>query len=364
MNSACILKPFKLSAKSTPPAASNSANAACTGEAARGPWAGSHSRSAASKLIGDAIRYSDRLFRFWLSRDIQGAIKAGSFSQDNRGRWRVNLQCEVEDATEPVGHAEIGIDLGLKDQIACSDGEVYSRANLTRHYGGRLALAQRANKKNRVKALHARIKNKRKDWTHKLTTAIARRARRIYVGNVSSTKLAKTRMARATYDAGWGMVRHQLYYKAMRLAGVCVPVCERFSSVTCSSCLEQTGPSGLSALGVRAWTCSHCGVSHHRDINAAKNILRAGRCTPIKGIPALKGGEDVNERLDISREMSNRTQNTSDEVRQLREDIKQKDQIIDRLIRILAAKSDVLPAEQAVYSDKLVSIDIARRKRR
>lgn len=247
------------------------------------------------KLIGDGIRYGSRLFRLWLSRGIEAQIKTGSFTQDHRGRWYVNLQCEVEDATEPVGQAEIGIDLGLRDQIACSDMEApESRENLTRHYENELAMAQRASKKKRTKASHAKIKNVRKDWTHKTTTAIARRAKRIYVGDVSSTKLTKTQMAKSTYDAGWGMIRHQLHYKAIRLAGVCIPVCEMFSSIkvgpkdtTCSACLARSGPSGLSMLGVRAWTCSHCGVSHHRDINAAKNILRAGRRTPIKGIPVL-----------------------------------------------------------------------------
>ena len=63
--------------------------------------------------------------------------------------------------------------------------------------------------------------------------------------------------------------------------------CEMFSSVTCSACLARTGPSGLRTLGVREWTCSACGLSHDQDINAAQNILRLGRQTPIKGIPVL-----------------------------------------------------------------------------
>jgi transposase len=238
-------------------------------------------------MHGDSVRFGGRVFRLWLSRPIEGAIKAGSFSQDTRGRWYVNLQCEVAERTEPLGQAEIGIDLGLCEHIACSDGVVYARDNLTRTSEARLALAQRARKKRRVTALHAKIKHTRKDWTHKVTTAIARRARFIAVGDVSSVKLAKTRFAKSTYDAGWGMCRHQLTYKAIRLAGVCVPVREMFSSVTCSACLNRTGPGGLSALGVRVWTCHAYGAQHHRDINSAHNHLRAGRCTPIKGIPRL-----------------------------------------------------------------------------
>jgi transposase len=238
-------------------------------------------------LQGDSVRFGGRRFRLWLSRPVEGPIKAGSFTQDARGRWYVNLHCEVTDRTEPLGQAEIGIDLGLSQQMACSDGLVYSRANLTQQYEDALALAQQAGKKKRVKALHAKIGNSRKDWTHKVTTAIARRARFIAVGDVSSAKLVKTRFAKSTYDAGWGMCRHQLHYKAIRLAGVCAPVREMFSTVTCSVCLHRTGPSGLGHLLVREWGCTACGVVHNRDVNAAQNILRAGRCTPTKGIPRL-----------------------------------------------------------------------------
>jgi transposase len=241
----------------------------------------------AIRMTGDTVRFGGHTLRLWLSRPITGTIKAGSFSQDARGRWYINLQCEVAERTAPLGQADIGVDLGLRDQIACSDGVVYTRDNLTSRYEDELALAQRARKKRRVTALHAKIKNARKDWTHKVTTAIARRARFIAIGDVSSVKLAKTRFAKSTYDAGWGLCRQQLTYKAIRLAGVCVPVNEMFSSVTCSVCFARSGPSGLRSLGVRVWTCSACGISHHRDINAAHNHLRTGRGTPLKGIPWL-----------------------------------------------------------------------------
>jgi transposase len=242
----------------------------------------------AIKLADDAIVYLGRVFRLWLSREVEGKIKTGCFVQDARGRWYVSLQCDVPDNPQlglPLD--AIGVDLGLTDQIACSDGAIYSRENLTRQYEDDLAMAQRARKKKRVKAIHTKIQNVRKDWTHKVTTATVKRSPFVYVGDVSSTKLAKTSFAKSTYDAGWGMIRTQLTYKASRLAGFCAPVVESFTTVTCSVCLQRTGPSRLSGLVVRAWTCSHCGTSHDRDINAAKNILRLGRETPFKGIPSL-----------------------------------------------------------------------------
>ena len=232
------------------------------------------------KVTGDSIRYQKRRFRFWNSRPLKGTPKTGSFSQDARGRWYLNIQCEVEDPGIPIGTAEIGIDLGLTNQVTCSDQtEPNRRDNLTQRYAEPLAKAQRAHKAKRVKVIHAKIANSRKDWTHKLSTAIVLRAILIVVGNVSSAKLVKTRFAKSVYDASWSDFKAQLVYKAMRLGVRYGEVNEAYSSVTCSGCLNRTGPSGLSGLGVREWQCLHCGAHHCRDHNAALNILRAGRRT-------------------------------------------------------------------------------------
>jgi putative transposase len=239
------------------------------------------------RLTSAAVVYKGRRVRFWQSRPIAGTLKTGNFAQDAQGHWHVNFQCEVEAPGIPLGSAEIGIDLGLKNQMACSDAEApYSRANLTRQHEAALAQAQRTRKKRRVKKVHARIANARKDWAHKTTTAIVKRASLIVVGNVSSLKLAKTDMAKSTLDAGWGQIRTMLAYKANRLGVDYCEVNESRSSLTCSACLALTGPRGLSQLGVREWVCTSCGVVHDRDINAAHNILRLGRET-LSGIPRL-----------------------------------------------------------------------------
>ena len=238
------------------------------------------------KLGSDSITYLRRRYRFWASRPLAGTPKTGGFTQDARGRWYVNFQCEVEDCGVPLGDAEIGIDLGLRNQLWCSDmEEPYSRENLTRKHETTLAAAQRAHKKRRVKAIHAKIANCRKDWTHKTTTAIVKRATLIAVGDVSSTKLAKTHMAKSVYDAGWGQLRTCLEYKAKRLGVVYREVNEVYSSVTCSVCGARTGPSGLSALGVRVWCCSVCGSVHNRDHNASRVILRLGREALLRNPP-------------------------------------------------------------------------------
>ena len=230
-------------------------------------------KAAGVKVIGDTIQYQSKVFRFWLSRPIEGKIKTGSFSQDARGRWYVNLTIEEADKGRLATGKECGIDLGLKTQATLSDGKKLERDNLTRKYEGKLAIAQRARKKKQVKAVHAKIANKRKDWNHKKTTELVQQYDKIYVGNVSSTKLVKTRMAKSVYDAGWSQFKTMLDYKSKSLGIEMKVVNESFSTVTCSSCESRTGPKGLANLGVREWICSNCGVAHDRDVNAATNIF-------------------------------------------------------------------------------------------
>jgi len=228
------------------------------------------------KLKDDYVVYCGQSFRLWMSREVKGIIKEGSFNQDARGRWYVNLQCEVELETPASSKPDVGVDLGLREQVALSDGRCFSRANITKQYEAKLAMAQRACKTKQARNIHARIANCRKDWAHKTTTEIARTSRNIFVGNVSSKKLVKTKFAKSVHDAGWHQTKSLLAYKAIRLGGASKDVNESFSTVTCSHCLKRTGPSGLSALGVRSWVCRECGSEHDRNVNAARNILMVG----------------------------------------------------------------------------------------
>lgn len=218
------------------------------------------------------FKYMKREFRVWYSRSIVGRILTVSINEDSRGRWYINVTCE-NDITEEHGEREIGIDLGCKDQLTCSDKIKYSRENLTRKYEKRLATIQRAGKKKQAKTLHAKIKNKRMDWNHKTTTEICRTSSFVAVGDIGSKGLMKTRMAKSIADARHAQIKTMLSYKAIRHGIVCKIVSEKFSTVTCSVCNARSGPSGLSSLGVRYWCCSECGENHDRDVNASRNIL-------------------------------------------------------------------------------------------
>lgn len=236
------------------------------------------------KFHGGYIDYAGERFRLWQHRVLPpgAVIKTGSFSEDARGRWYVNLTCEVPDTLvldRPKKGTSVGIDPGLKTVLTTSDGETFERRNLTTEFEFKLAKAQRRGKKKQAKKVHAKIKNTRRDFNHKASLDLARRYQTIFFGDASSRKLTKTRMAKGVMDAGWYEIKQFLRYKTMRRAGILLEVSERTSTVTCSVCLRRTGPSGLSGLRVREWTCGACGAVHDRDINAAKNILRLGHET-------------------------------------------------------------------------------------
>ena len=188
-----------------------------------------------------------------------------------------------------TGKSAIGIDLGLKTVATGSDGAVFERRRITDEFAEALATAQRANKGKRVKAIHAQIKNSRKDAIHKFTTTMVNEYGAIFVGDVSSKKLAKTKMAKSVYDSGWHMLKTQLSYKASARSVVFEEVNEKYTTQTCSCCgsISVNSPKGRAGLRIREWTCALCGATHHRDVNAAKNILALGHERLVAGISVL-----------------------------------------------------------------------------
>src|SRR5450759_3616832 len=228
------------------------------------------------QVENNTITYLGKQFRWFgdKRRPLSETSKGGAFVEDARGRWHVCFHVEVAE-DRPTGNAKIGIDLGLKSMAACSDGVTIEAPRIYRRHEQRLAIAQRAGNKCRVKAIHAKIKNCRNDFIHKATAKIARDNALIAVGNVNSSTLAKTRMAKSVLDAGWSMFRSQLRYKASRHGAVYLNINEQFTTQTCSQCgaLPPERPKGIAGLGIRAWECSSCGTSHDRDVNAARNIL-------------------------------------------------------------------------------------------
>ena len=233
------------------------------------------------KFSGAYINYDGIKFRLWQHRPLPkgSVVKSGSFSEDSRGRWYVNLCIEIPDVEYYLeaspSNSNVGIDPGLKTVMTLSNGVKYERPNITKKYETKLANTQRRKKKRQTKKWHAKIKNSRLDFNHKSSHEIAKNHELVFFGDAKSSKLGKTRMAKGVYDAGWAQIKTFLAYKTIRRQGRMIVQNERNSTVTCSACLQKTGPSGLSGLRIREWKCE-CGAVHDRDVNSAKNILRLG----------------------------------------------------------------------------------------
>jgi IS605 OrfB family transposase len=214
-------------------------------------------------------------------------LGSGSFSEDARGRWYFNTTIKFKQRKH-TGTGSVGIDLGLKDTATTSDGQKLEGREF-RKLEDSLAKSQRARTKKKTRGIHAKIRNKRRDAQQKFTTGLVRSNAAIFVGDVSSKKLIKTRMAKSVNDAAWYQLKNMLEYKS-RWAGVIYEVVnEAYSTQTCSSCgaISDASPKGRSGLGIREWTCSDCGTTHDRDMNAALNILAAGHCRLAGGISAV-----------------------------------------------------------------------------
>lgn len=248
-------------------------------------------RGASIKSSGPDFIFCGSTFRVFDPRPLpEGKVCDGSnFSRDARGNWFLNIVVQVEAQASRAPERAVGIDLGLKDLATLSTGEVVTNP---RHFSGlseRLARAQRAKKKQLAANIHARIANARRDHLHKLSARIVRDFDYIAVGNVNAAGLAKTSMGKSVNDASWSTLRFMLRYKAIARGAWYEEVNERFSTQTCSRCGSIEGPKGVAGLGIRQWVCG-CGAEHHRDVNAAVNLLaRSGHRSPVEGALTAQG---------------------------------------------------------------------------
>lgn len=234
-------------------------------------------RGDCAKWRSGQVYHNGHYFGVWDSYGLsQYAFRSGCFTEDARGRWYFCVVVEV-DAKPTEAKGAVGIDLGCKESANTSSGEKLVGRRY-REMETKLGLAQRAKNTTRVKAIHAKIKNRRQDELHKLSRKLVNNNAAIFVGSVSSLGLAKTKMAKSVLDASWGSFKTMLEYKCEHAGVVFEEVNEAYTTQICSSCgaLPSSSPKGRAGLRIREWTCCECGDTHDRDINAAMNILAVG----------------------------------------------------------------------------------------
>jgi putative transposase len=220
------------------------------------------------------------------SRDLPADPSSVTVIVDAAGRYFASFVVQVDSAPMPAVESQVGIDLGLTHFAVMADGTKVTAPKFLRKAARRLRRLQKSlcrkakGSNNRRKAVvkvakaHAKVADTRRDWQHKLSTTIVRDNQAIYVEDLCVTGLGRTRLARSVHDAGWSQFVGMLQYKATR-AGRTFGKVDRFfpSTRMCSDCgrLGDQLP-----LNVRSWACP-CGSVHDRDVNAARNVLAAGR---------------------------------------------------------------------------------------
>lgn len=241
-------------------------------------------RRGQAKFRNGAVVFAGRRLRVFDSYGLAAFdFRAGSFAQNALGEWFFNVAIETKVGASELPAKAVGIDLGLKDIATTSDGQALAAGRWYRDSESKIAQAQRRGHKRHAKRLQRTAANRRKDALHKFSTALVKDYGAIYIGDVSSTKLAKTRMAKSVLDSGWGMLKAMLQHKGHRAGRIVEVVDERFTTQACSHCGSLTGPKGRTGLVVRGWSCSDCGAEHSRDVNAARNILARGLSGPSAG---------------------------------------------------------------------------------
>jgi putative transposase len=220
--------------------------------------------------------------------------------RDAIGRYFVSLAVNEEIAPLPEASTAVGLDVGVRTAVALSDG---TKVDAPRHLRRRLRTVARrsrvvarrkkgSRRRDRARVVlaraHARVADARRDWLHKLSSALVRENQTLVVEDLNVRGMTRNRrLALSLADGALAELHRQLEYKSAWYGRTFVRVGRFFPSTkrcsTCGHVLEQL------ALSAREWTCPECGSAHDRDINAARNLLTEG----LRTIALPPGGREV-----------------------------------------------------------------------
>ena len=260
------------------------------------------------KVIGGklALPKFKKPIKMKMHRPIIGKICKAIVSQDVTGRYYVSICCEETCETLPPTGKEVGIDLGIKDMAVCSNGERIANPKFFEKGEKHLKYLQRqiskkkkgSNRRRRARLRlaqhHKKVANRRKDYTHKITTRIVRENQTVCVEDLNVKGMQSNHhLARSIGSVAFGEIVRQLEYKCAWYGRGFVKVGRFYpSSKTCNHCGHVNHELTLKD---REWVCEECGAEIDRDYNAAMNILAEGKRI-LSGDGALsdikqKGGE-------------------------------------------------------------------------
>ena len=238
-------------------------------------------------------------------RPIEGCVKTCTVRRTATGKWFVSFSCEIGLNLLPTNDLSVGLDAGLTSFIILSNGEKVDNPHFFKTEEKTLAKAQRKlskqakGTKKRHKArkvvarVYERITNKRRDFTHKLSSKLVNTYGTIVIEDLSINDMQKDNFRcinKGIADVAWGNFFNLLTYKAEYAGRSVVKVNPAYTSQTCSRCgYRQKMP-----LSNRTFQCPCCSLSLDRDHNAAINIHSLGLQTVDRKVieaPGFSRGE-------------------------------------------------------------------------
>lgn len=184
-------------------------------------------------------------------------------------------------------NSAIGIDLGIKDFVITSDGEVFNNLHFKKSETKKIKRLQRqlskkqkgSNNRNKARIklakLYKKINDRKQYYLHIVSNTLIDENQVICMEDLNVKGMVKNHnLAESISEMNFGEFRKMLEYKASWYNRKIVFV-DRFypSSKTCNNCGYINKELKLSD---RQWICPQCGKVIERDYNAALNILDEG----------------------------------------------------------------------------------------
>jgi putative transposase len=248
--------------------------------------------------------------RVRLHRPLEGVPKTCALVKKADG-WYAHIVCDigaapvVADPELAPGFGRTAFDLGVESLATLHDGTPIENPRHLRHAARKLRHEQKAlarcqrgshrreRQRERVAKAHLKLARSRRDFHHKQALALAERYTAIAVEDLTVTAMVASAkgtldkpgrrvrqnagLNRAILDAGWSQFLTVLSEKLEPRGGVLVRVDPHGTSQQCSQC----GTRVAKALSERWHECSACGLSLHRDHNAALNIYNRAWAVPV-----------------------------------------------------------------------------------
>lgn len=217
-------------------------------------------------------------------------IKSATLSKTKSGKFFLSILLSMnEEEFKQFRHTDnrVGIDLGVKDFVITSDGQVFENKHFLKKSENKIKKLQRqlskktkgSNNRNKVRIKFAKafehLTNQRMNYIHEVANSLLSTYDYIFMENLNVQGMLKNhKLAKAIQELGFYTFRSTLKNKAMLNDKFVIEVDRWFaSSKTCHNCGYVYKDL---MLGEREWTCPTCGTIHDRDVNAAINILIEG----------------------------------------------------------------------------------------